>query len=114
WDETAWPERRAPTRAELDAAAGGAAVYLSRIDVHSALVSSALASPQARTSAGWSPDGPVSQLAHHLVRATFRASIAPELRQAAQREFLRHAAAKGIAAVHECGGPDISGVDDLA
>ena len=113
WDETAWPERRPPTRAELDEASGGAAVYLSRIDVHSALVSSALVTPRARESAGWSPTGPVSQAAHHVVRAGFRESITAEERRAAQREFLTHAASKGVAAVHDCGGPDISGPDDL-
>ena len=42
WDETTWPERRAPTRQELDRASYGGVVYLSRIDVHSAVVSSAL------------------------------------------------------------------------
>jgi predicted amidohydrolase YtcJ len=42
WDETKWPERRAPSLAELDQAAGGTALYLSRTDVHSALASSAL------------------------------------------------------------------------
>ncbi|MDQ6740515.1 MAG: amidohydrolase family protein, partial [Actinomycetota bacterium] len=43
WDETGWPERRTPTAADLDRAAGGQDVYLSRIDVHSAVVSSSLA-----------------------------------------------------------------------
>ncbi len=41
WDEQRWPEGRPPTRQELDAAAGGAPVYLARVDVHSAVVSSA-------------------------------------------------------------------------
>ena len=36
WDETDWPEQRAPTAAELDRAAYGGAVYLARVDVHSA------------------------------------------------------------------------------
>lgn len=60
WDETWWPERRPPTRAEIDTAAGGAPVYLSRIDVHSALVSSALVecAPLARGAEGWSEHGP--------------------------------------------------------
>ena len=43
WDETRWPQRRPPTRAELDEAVAGRPVYLSRIDVHSALVSTPLA-----------------------------------------------------------------------
>ncbi|HET9138801.1 amidohydrolase [Actinophytocola sp.] len=114
WDETTWPERRPPTRAELDAAAAGARVYLSRIDVHSALVSTALAVPAAATAPGWSDTGPVSRAAHHVLRAAFLDSITPDQRQGAQREFLRHAASMGVAVVHECGGPDISGVDDLA
>ena len=42
WDETAWPEHRPPTRQELDRASYGGVVYLSRVDVHSAVVSSAL------------------------------------------------------------------------
>jgi predicted amidohydrolase YtcJ len=42
WDERAWPEPLPPTRTELDRAAGGVAVYLARVDVHSAVVSSTL------------------------------------------------------------------------
>ncbi|HEV2780281.1 MAG TPA: amidohydrolase family protein [Actinophytocola sp.] len=114
WDETAWPEGRPPTRAELDEASGGAAVYLSRIDVHSALVSTALVTPRARTAAGWSDGDPVSRAAHHVVRKAFLDSITPAQRRAAQREFLRHAASMGVTAVHECAGPDISGADDFA
>src|SRR3954452_21721305 len=38
WDETDWPERRPPTRAEIDAAIGYRPAYVSRIDVHSAVV----------------------------------------------------------------------------
>ncbi|HEU5473798.1 MAG TPA: amidohydrolase [Actinophytocola sp.] len=114
WDETTWPERRPPTRAELDEASRGGAVYLSRIDVHSAVITTALVRPEVRTLAGWSDTGPVSRAAHHAVRSAFLASITPEQRRAAQREFLRHAASMGVAAVHECAGPDISGADDLA
>ena len=42
WDETRWPERAAPTTADVDAVVGGRLAYLSRIDVHSAVASSAL------------------------------------------------------------------------
>jgi hypothetical protein len=115
WDETRWPENRPPTRAELDAAADGTPVYLSRVDAHSALVSTALVDqmPSARTAAGWSADGPLSQDAHHHVRAAARDSVTPEQREVAQLAFLRHAASMGIACVHECAGPDISSADDL-
>ncbi|MFC4852475.1 amidohydrolase [Actinophytocola glycyrrhizae] len=116
WDETRWPENRPPTRAELDAVAGGTPVYLSRVDAHSALASTALVElvPDTRTAPGWSGEGPLTQDAHHHARRAARESITPAQREAAQFAFLRHAASMGIACVHECGGPDISGADDLA
>jgi predicted amidohydrolase YtcJ len=116
WDETRWPDNRPPTRAELDAVAGSTPVYLSRIDVHSALASTALVdlAPAARTAAGWTDDGPLAQDAHHHVRRAARESITPDQRETAQLAFLRHAASRGVACVHECAGPDISGADDLA
>jgi hypothetical protein len=116
WDETRWPERRAPTRAELDRAAGGAPVYLSRVDVHSAVVSSALLerAPRAIGTPGWSAQGPLALEAHHHARRAARESITPGQRQDAQRAFCTEAAARGVAVVHECAGPDVSGIDDLA
>ncbi|HEY2059751.1 MAG TPA: amidohydrolase [Amycolatopsis sp.] len=116
WDESGWAEPRLPSRVELDEAAGATPVYLSRVDVHSALVSSALVelAPAAREAAGWSADGPLTRDAHHAVRAAARAAITPEQRTAAQRAFLSTAAARGIVSVHECGGPDIAGRDDFA
>ncbi len=115
WDETSWPERRPPSRSELDRAAPGAAVYLSRIDVHSAAVSSALLerTPEAIGADGWAGDGPLSQAAHHSARRAARESIGPGQRAAAQLAFLAQAATHGVAVVHECAGPDISGIDDL-
>ncbi|GAB3448287.1 amidohydrolase [Actinophytocola sediminis] len=115
WDETAWPGHRPPTRAELDAAAGATPVYLSRVDVHSALVSTALVAlaPAARTATGWSADGPLTQDAHHHVRGAARAGLTVEQRRAAQLAFLTHAASMGVVSVHECGGPDIAGRDDF-
>lgn len=116
WDETRWPENRPPTRDELDDAARGARVYLSRVDVHSALVSSALVdlAPAARDADGWSPVGPLSRASHHHVRGAAKDAIPVGRRREAQQAFLAHAASRGIASVHECAGPDISGVDDLA
>ena len=112
WDETRWPERRPPTRAELDDAAGGRPAYLSRVDVHSALVSTPLA-VLASDRSGFDRDGPLSAAAHHVVRRAAQDAVTPAQRRAAQLAFLDHAAANGIGAVHECAGPDISGVDDL-
>ncbi|HEX3779180.1 MAG TPA: amidohydrolase [Pseudonocardiaceae bacterium] len=116
WDETNWPEHRAPTREELDAVCGASPVYLSRIDVHSALVSSALLdlAPAARVEPGYSPQGPLTRDAHHQVRAAALAGLDPTQRRATQLAFLRHAAAQGVAAVHECAGPSISGRADFA
>ncbi|MFI5606681.1 amidohydrolase [Amycolatopsis sp. NPDC051903] len=116
WDESGWTEDRLPGRAELDEVAGATPVYLSRVDVHSALVSTALVdlAPEARTAEGFSPEGPLTRDAHHHVRAAARAAITPARRAAAQRAFLTEAAARGIVSVHECGGPDIAGRDDFA
>lgn len=47
------------------------------------------------------------------MRATALASVSPAQRAAAQRTALHRAAALGIAAVHECGGPGISSEADL-
>lgn len=116
WDETNWPENRPPTRAELDEATGRRPVYLSRIDVHSALISSALAETVADGAAlaGWSTTGPVTQLAHAAVRAAARKHLSVAQRGAAQQAFLRAAAANGIVEVHECAAGDETGRADLA
>lgn len=115
WEETAWPENRAPSRAEIDVAAGGAAVYLSRVDVHSALVSTALLDrvPAARTADGYDEHGPLSRQSHHHARRVAQDSLTTAQRGEAQRAFLTHAASLGVASVHECAGPDISGPEDL-
>jgi predicted amidohydrolase YtcJ len=115
WDETTWPEHRAPTRQELDRASYGGVVYLSRIDVHSAVVSSALlaAAPEARGAVGYHDSGHVTTEAHHLVRKVARESVGPGQRRAAQQTTRRRAAELGIGAFHELAGPDISSEDDL-
>ena len=115
WDQTDWPEGRPPTAAELDRAAGGAQVYLSRIDKHSAVVSSALmaAAPDLAGLAGYRADGHLTIDAHHAVRALALATVPAAQRAAAQRATLARAAALGIGSVHECGGPQIAGEDDF-
>jgi predicted amidohydrolase YtcJ len=115
WDETTWPEHRAPTRQELDRASYGGVVYLSRIDVHSAAVSSALlaAAPDARAAVGFHDSGHVTTEAHHVVRRVARESVGRDQRRAAQRAARRRAAELGIGALHELGGPDISSEDDF-
>jgi hypothetical protein len=112
WDETSWPGHRAPTAAELDRAGGGRPVYLSRVDVHSAAVSSGLLAA-ARGRDGADPSGHVALDAHHAVRAVALASLTPAQRTGAQRAARARAAELGVAAVHECGGPQIAGEDDF-
>jgi len=116
WDETRWPERRPPTREELDRASWGSVVYLSRIDVHSAAVSSALAAqvPGLAALPGWDAAGPLSREAHHAVREAVLGSIGRGQRGDAQRTMRERAASLGIVAVHEMAGPTISSEDDLA
>ncbi|NUR62675.1 MAG: amidohydrolase [Catenulispora sp.] len=116
WDESKWPERRAPSPAELDRAVGGRPAYLSRADVHSALVSPALAAavPEVRGAAGFDEEaGLVRQQAHHIVRRAAYALLGPGARGVFQAAALRRAAELGIGALHECGGPDIGGEADF-
>ncbi len=108
WDETAWPEGRPPTRTELDRASHGGVVYLSRVDVHSAVVSSALAQAVGlRDHDGWSDSGRVERDAHMVVRDATRTGMAPEVRRELQSVALRAAAAAGIATLHEMAAPHI-------
>ncbi|MCH0564768.1 MULTISPECIES: amidohydrolase [unclassified Streptomyces] len=114
WDASRWPGGRPPTRAELDEATGGRPLYLSRIDVHSAVVTTALLDLVPGPGAAGRPaDGPVTADAHHAVRAAALAAVTPQQRTGAQRAALAHAASLGIGTVHECGGPEISSEDDF-
>jgi predicted amidohydrolase YtcJ len=115
WDETGWPEGRPPTRQEVDRASYGGVVYLTRIDVHSAVASSALlaAAPDLRGLVGYDPDGVLSRQAHHAARAVALEAITAGQRRDAQHATLRRAAELGIGALHEIGGPEISSEDDF-
>ena len=114
WDERSWPEGRPPTRAELDRASYGGAVYLSRVDVHSAVVSSALAAAAGlRDLVGWDEDGRVERAAHHAARDATRTAISPGARTDLQRAALLAAAAAGIGSLHEMSAPHIGTDDDL-
>ncbi|MFE6285468.1 amidohydrolase [Streptomyces sp. NPDC057877] len=111
WDAARWPGGRPPTRAELDAATGGRPLYLSRIDVHSAVVTTALLDlvPGEVTR----EDRPLTADDHHAVRAAALGAVTPLQRTEAQRAALAHAASLGIGTVHECAGPEISAEDDF-
>ena len=116
WDDSTWPVPVPPDAAELDRAGGGRLVYLSQASIHSALCSSALlaaAGPELTSAAGYDASGWLRRDAHHAVRSIAFRSITPAQRRSAQTAALRRAASLGIAAVHECGGPGISGEDDF-
>jgi predicted amidohydrolase YtcJ len=114
WDESRWPERSAPRTDDLDGVVGDRPAYLTRIDVHSAAASTALRrlAPRLSEAAGFSTQQPLTSDAHHLVRAAARDRLTPTQRRQARLAALDAAAAAGIAAVHECAGPQIGGMDD--
>lgn len=105
WDESTWAEPALPTRAELDAAAGGADVYLARVDVHSALVGGPLAAAEGLTAAY------VAGGAHLPVRAR-ALDYDDATRRRYQRAALEHFASRGYAGVAEMAAPQISGRHD--
>ncbi|GHF38058.1 amidohydrolase [Streptomyces mashuensis] len=115
WDASAWPERRPPSRRELDEATGGRPLYLTRADVHSAVVTTALLDrvPGVTGLPGYAPDAPLTGAAHHAVRAAAYGEVTPAQRTEAQRAALARAVSLGIGSVHECAGPEISSEDDL-
>ncbi|MEU8548334.1 amidohydrolase [Streptomyces roseoverticillatus] len=115
WDASAWPEQRPPSRRELDEATGGRPLYLTRSDVHSAVVTTALLDlvPGLAGLAGYAAEAPLTGDAHHAVRAAAHAGVTPAQRAAAQTAALDRAVSLGIGSVHECAGPQISGTEDF-
>ena len=121
WDETGWPGGRPLSRTELDRDVGDRTAYVARVDVHSAVVSTALlrlledraaaGQPTATDLAalpGWSDDGPLTRDAHHAVRGAYHALLPPTQRRDAVARALRAAAATGVGSVHELGAPHLS------
>nr|WP_202885904.1 amidohydrolase [Kribbella sandramycini] len=115
WDETRWPEGRPPTREELDRAAADRPVYLSRVDGHSGVVSSALvaAVPGLTATEGYDETGRVERAANHAVRDALAEELsgtedaAKQQALDAARTAVRAMAAKGIGAFHEMAAPHI-------
>ncbi len=118
WDESTWgTEQQPPSAAELERAGGGRLVYLSQASIHSALCSAgmlAAASPSVQGAAGYDPGGWQREAAHHVVREIAMGSVRAPQRRLAQQAALARAASRGIAAVHECGGPGTSDEADFA
>ncbi|MHC6221019.1 amidohydrolase [Arthrobacter sp. MMS24-S77] len=113
WDESMWQDRTLPTAEELERAAGGRRVYLARVDAHSALASSSLASA-AGIGGLDGYDGTA-----HVLRAAHTASrlIARQFPEAERRRYqelaLREAAANGYVALAEMAAPHLCSVEDL-
>jgi predicted amidohydrolase YtcJ len=115
WDETGWPEQRPFTREELDRATDGRAAFLSRVDVHSAVLSSAFldACPDVPHAEGYDAGGMVARHAHHVARqGLFRLQPQADRRVAIQHA-LDDAARHGIGMVHEMGAPHICPPSDF-
>lgn len=113
WDESLWSDPTLPEPGELERAAGGRQVYLSRTDAHSALISPSLAAAaRAEGLDGFTAGGHVKRAALAAARLAARSLPADTLR-AYQRRALEEAAANGYAAVAEMGAPHIGSVGDL-
>lgn len=113
WDETQWDDAALPSREELERASGGRPVYLSRVDVHSALVSSSLAAAAGLEGMdGSGAGGQVKRAAHTAARLAARRLPADAVRGYQQRA-LAEAAANGYVALAEMAAPHIGGVEDL-
>ena len=114
WDESGWPDKAPPSTDDLDAIVGDRPAYLARVDVHSAVASTALRrlTPGLSSAIGFDPQRPLTADAHHRVRAAARNRLEPEQRAHARTAALDLAAANGIVAVHECAGPEIGGIED--
>jgi predicted amidohydrolase YtcJ len=112
WEESRWDDAALPGPDELHRAAGGRTVYLGRVEGHSALVSPDLVAV-ARGEDGWSASGWLRTDAHHTARRTALSGMSTAQRTDLQRRVRADAAALGIGALHECGGPQIGGEDDF-
>lgn len=114
WDDSNWVEKRPVSLTELDRATGGREVYLARVDVHSAVVSGALALRCGlRELSGWVDSGVVTGVAHAAARDGARRLSSAGLERI-QRRALNHAAAQGYVALAEMAAPHVGSPVDLA
>jgi predicted amidohydrolase YtcJ len=109
WDETNWPDKEMWTVAEVSRIIPNTPVYLSRIDVHSAIANHNLLQK-----CGVTAIGPVSAEQHHLLREFALALIDEHQTKSAISVALARASELGIVAVHENAGPVVSGETDFA
>ena len=114
WDDSVFTASGLPTADDIEAAAGRHA-YLTRVDVHSALVSRSLMDslPHLAGAEGYRPDGFLTRAAHGVARQAVFAGLGDVQREALQSAALQHFARLGVVSVHENAGPVVSGESDL-
>lgn len=111
WDESRWADPTLPSAGQLARAAGGRRTFLTRVDVHSALVSADLAGGEGADAAPGEAPRVVGD-ALHAARAETR-PVAPEELGRLHGLALRHAASRGYVALVEQAAPQLGGLEDL-
>lgn len=119
WDSHGW-DQPLPSPAELTRASGGRPVTLARVDSHSSLVDELTlqAAPLSRVDgierdADGHPTGLLRREANKVARRWAVGAMGADELAAARREAARFAASRGVATVHEMGGPDSMGAEDF-
>jgi predicted amidohydrolase YtcJ len=108
WDETAWADPSLPAPEEVERAAGGRLVYLSRTCGHTGIAGPRLLAehPGLAGLDGFDPSGVLTRAAHRAARAHLQNAVPVAQRLEAARAGLVHAAGLGIAAVAEMAIPN--------
>jgi predicted amidohydrolase YtcJ len=108
WDETAWADPTPPAAEDVERAAGGRLVYLSRTCGHTGVAGPRLLAehPDLASLDGYDPSGLLTRAAHRAARAHLQTAVPVAQRLAAARAGLAHAASLGIAAVAEMAVPN--------
>jgi predicted amidohydrolase YtcJ len=120
YDETTFARPELPTAEALAEAAGGRPVYLARVDGHQGLATlEVLGEAGALSAVGCDrgtdgvPTGVVRDEANHCARRHALGQLSDATLVAAQDQALALAARRGVACVHEMGGPDIASRRDF-
>ncbi len=120
WDETLWPENRAPSADDLDVAGGGRPVMLSRVDGHCVVVDRTSLSvlPIARSRGvergpDGRPTGLLRQEAAQVAQRWFTGEMPDSVLAQARAAAADHLAQLGVASAHEMGGPHRMGPADF-
>jgi predicted amidohydrolase YtcJ len=111
WDESSWADPTLPGPEELGRAAGGRRAILNRADVHSALVSPALA--DAAGAAGSAGHDGARAVGDALYAAREASRPSERETRVLQSQAMEHAASRGYVGLVEQAAPGISGADDL-